>query len=95
MVGTTSQMSLSSFGSFSASGVVTLRAPDCSSALGLYVPSVCLFFFTTQKSHKKTPTAIATTTTETIGATIAAMLTSFCRWKNIGLLTLLMTTDGF
>lgn len=66
-------MSLSSFGSFSASGAATLRTPDCSSALGLYVPSVCLFFFTTQNSQARTAKTMARTPKVTVGATIAAM----------------------
>lgn len=69
-----SQMSLSSFGNFSASGAATLRVPDCSSALGLYVPSVCLFFFTTQKSQPRTAKTMTRTPRVTVGATIAAML---------------------
>lgn len=69
-----SQMSLSSFGNFSASGAATLRTPDCSSALGLYVPSVCLFFFTTQNSQARTAKTMARTPRVTVGATIAAML---------------------
>lgn len=71
--GSKSQMSLSSFGSFSASGAATLRTPDCSSALGLYVPSVCLFFFTTQNSQARTAKTMARTPKVTVGATIAAM----------------------
>ena len=68
-----SQMSLSSFSSFSTSGATMLLASDCSSALGLYVPSVCLFFFT------RTAATTATTPKMTVGATIAAMLTP-CKW---------------
>lgn len=67
-------MSLSSLGSLSASGVSTLLAPVCSSALGWYVPSVCLFFLTTQKSHTSTADAMASSPSITVGATIAAML---------------------
>lgn len=67
-------MSLSSFGNLSASGVTTLLAPDCSSALGLYVPSVCLFFFTTQRSQARTARTMTRTPRMTVGATIAAML---------------------
>ena len=80
---TTSQMSLSSFGNFSASGAATLRTPDCSSALGLYVPSVCLFFFTTQNSQHRTAKTMTKTPKMTVGATIAAMLVA-CKWKNAG-----------
>ncbi|KAG7243459.1 hypothetical protein INR49_011015 [Caranx melampygus] len=58
----------------SASGAATLLAPDCSSALGLYVPSVCLFFFTTQKSQPRTASTMASTPRVTVGATMAAML---------------------
>lgn len=68
------QMSLSSFGNFSASGAATLRAPDCSSALGLYVPSVCLFFLTTQNNQTRKAETIASTPKVTVGATMAAML---------------------
>lgn len=67
-------MSLSSLGSFSASSAATLRAPDCSSALGMYVPSVCLFFLTTQKSQPRTARIMTKTPTVTVGATMAAML---------------------
>lgn len=74
-------MSLSSFGNFSMSGAATLRVPDCSSALGLYVPSVCLFFFTTQKSQPRTAKTMARTPRVTVGATIAAMFGP-CRQKN-------------
>lgn len=75
------QMSLSSFGNFSASGAVTLRAPDCSSALGLYVPSVCLFFFTTQNSQTRKAETKTSTPRVTVGATMAAMLGP-CKQKN-------------
>lgn len=68
------QMSLSSFGNFRASGAAVQLVPDCSSALGLYVPSVCLFFLTTKKSQARTARAMTTTATVTVGATIAAML---------------------
>lgn len=67
-------MSLSSFGNFRTSGAATPRAPDCSSALGLYVPSVCLLFFTTQKSQPSTANTMARTPSVTVGATMAAML---------------------
>lgn len=68
------QMSLSSFGNFSASGAAMLHAPDCSSALGLYVPSVCLFFLTTQNNQTRKAETIASTPKVTVGATMAAML---------------------
>lgn len=71
-------MSRSSFGNFRASGTAVQPVPDCSSALGLYVPSVCLFFFTTKKSHARTAKTMARTPRVTVGATIAAMLTP---WK--------------
>lgn len=90
-VSTRSQMSLSSFGSFSASGATTLLAPDCSSALGLYVPSVCLFFFTTQKSQARTAATMIRTPKMTVGATIAAMLTP-CKWKKYR--TMMERLDG-
>lgn len=81
---TTYQMSLSSFGSFSASGAATPRAPDCSSELGRYVPSVCLFFLTTQKSQQPTAArTMARTPRMTVGATIAAMLVP-CKWRQAG-----------
>lgn len=86
-----SQMSLSSFGSFSASGATTLLAPDCSSALGLYVPSVCLFFFTTQKSQARTAATMIRTPKMTVGATIAAMLTP-CKWEKYR--TMMERLDG-
>lgn len=88
------QMSLSSFGNFSASGAAMQLAPDCSSALGLYVPSVCLFFFTTQRSQARTADAMATTPRTTVGATIAAML-SPCTWKNHETVINLETLDAF
>lgn len=79
-----SQMSLSSLGNFSASGAATLQAPDCSSALGLYVPSVCLFFFTTQNSQARTAKTMARTPRMTVGATIAAMLGPYkCKQNQI------------
>lgn len=78
---TSFQISLSSFGNFSASGAATQLTPDCSSALGLYVPSVCLFFFTTQKSQARTAKTMARTPRMTVGATIAAM-SGPCKWKN-------------
>lgn len=86
-------MSLSSFGNFSASGAATLLAPDCSSALGLYVPSVCLFFFTTQKSQARTASTMATTPRVTMGATIAAMLGP-CKQKDTGQLVNLVKLDN-
>lgn len=67
-------ISRSSFGSFSACVAATQLTPDCSSALGRYVPSVCLFFFTTQKSHARTAEAITRTTRITVGTTMATML---------------------
>lgn len=75
------QMSLSSFGNLSASGATTLLAPDCSSALGLYVPSVCLFFFTTQRSQATTARTMARTPRMTVGTTIATILVG-CKWTN-------------
>lgn len=78
------QMSLSSFGNFSASGAAMLRAPDCSSALGLYVPSVCLFFLTTQNNQTRKAETIASTPKVTVGATMAAMLGP-CKQDNITL----------
>lgn len=71
-------MSLSSFGNFRASGAAVQLVPDCSSALGLYVPSVCLFFFTTKNSQARTARTMARTPRVTVGATIAAMLVP---WK--------------
>jgi len=76
-------MSLSSFGNFRASGAAMPHAPDCSSALGLYVPSVCLLFFTTQRSQPSTANTMARTPSVTVGATIAAMLGA-CKWKVTG-----------
>lgn len=68
------QISLSSLGNFRASGVSTLRVPDCSSALGRYVPSVCLFFFTTQNRYTRTAVKIASSPTTTDGTTMATIL---------------------
>ncbi len=76
-------MSLSSFGNFRASGGTTLLTPDCSSALGLYVPSVCLFFFTTQRSQARTARTMTRTPRMTVGATIAATFGPY-KWKNTG-----------
>ncbi len=68
------QISLSSLGNFRASGVSTLRVPDCSSELGRYVPSVCLFFFTTQSRNTRTAVKIASSPKTTVGTTIATIL---------------------
>lgn len=87
-------ISRSSFGNFSACGAVTQLTPDCSSALGRYVPSVCLFFFTTQKSHTRTAEAIARTTRMTVGTTMATMLGP-CKWEKYKVLTHLVTLDAF
>lgn len=68
------QISLSSLGSLRASGVSTLRVPVCSSALGRYVPSVCLFFFTTQNTYSRIAVKIANTPRSTVGTTMATIL---------------------
>lgn len=68
------QISLSSLGSLRASGASTLLAPVCSSALGRYVPSVCLFFFTTQKRNTRTAVKIANNPSTTVGTTMATIL---------------------
>lgn len=87
-------MSRSSFGSFSACVAATQLTPDCSSALGWYVPSVCLFFFTTQKSHARTAKAITRTTRITVGTTMATMLGP-CKWEKYKVLIHVVTLDAF
>lgn len=66
-------MRRSSLGSLRASGAWTLRAPDCSSLLGRYVPSVCLLFFTRSTTATATP-ASSSRPRITVGATMAGML---------------------
>lgn len=68
------QISLSSLGSLRASGVSTPRVPVCSSELGRYVPSVCLFFFTTQNRNTRIAVKIVNAPRTTVGTTMATIL---------------------